>query len=153
MEIERKYVLDRLPEGRNLGTGLPIQQGYVSASEDVEVRLRRAGDACRLTVKRGSGLEREEWEVELENRQLERLWPATAGRRLEKTRYRLEIAGGVAELDCYHGELAGLVTVEVEFRSTRDAEAFKPPSWFGVEVTGDDRWANRNLAAAGRPNA
>lgn len=151
MEIERKFVLDSVSEDRDLGPGTTIDQGYLAVGETTEVRLRRKGEACLLTVKRGSGLARAEFEISLDRHQFEALWPATAGRRLEKTRHRVRVEGGTAEVDRYGGALAGLTTAEVEFASTEAAEAFEPPSWFGREVTGDERWLNKNLALHGRP--
>ena len=64
-EIERKFLLTAIPEGH--GPGTPISQGYLPlASEGTEVRVRRKGDDTVLTVKRGSGLDRGEDEVEIE---------------------------------------------------------------------------------------
>ena len=57
----------------------------------------------------------------------------------------------MAELDVYHGELTGLVTVEVEFSSLEEAESFSPPAWFGEDITEDKRYKNKNLARNGRP--
>ena len=80
------------------------------------------------------------------------------GRRLEKTRYRIDLAGAgldrradVAEVDIYHGSLAGLSVAEVEFASESSAAEFVPPHWFGRELTGDDRWSNAQLARHGLP--
>lgn len=81
------------------------------------------------------------------------LWPESEGRRIEKERQRMDLGGGLlAELDTYGGELAGVAVVEVEFPSTAGARAFRPPAWFGREVTGDRAWANQSLATAGLPD-
>jgi CYTH domain-containing protein len=151
MEIERKFVIETLPEGLPLGAGMTVRQGYAVVAEAAELRLRVKGGRHLLTVKKGSGLAREEYEIELSAEQFDAMWPATAGRRLEKTRLLLELGRHTAEIDVYEGALAGLITAEVEFESTEEAAAFEPPGWFGREVTGDDRWANRNLALGGRP--
>ncbi|MBN8867391.1 MAG: CHAD domain-containing protein [Solirubrobacterales bacterium] len=58
----------------------------------------------------------------------------------------------VAELDVFEGDLAGTSVVEVEFSSERAARRFRPPSWFGRELTGDRAWANQSLAVAGLPD-
>ena len=49
--------------------------------------------------------------------------------------------------------LAGLWTVEVEFDSAQAAQDFRPPAWFGAEVTDVDGWSNAALARHGRPDA
>ena len=64
---------------------------------------------------------------------------------------RVPVAGGVAEVDRYGGELDGLWTVEVEFDSEQAADAFTPPAWFGTELTGTPGWSNGDLARHGRP--
>jgi hypothetical protein len=48
---------------------------------------------------------------------------------------------------------AQLDIVSVEFASQADADAFMPPVWFGMEVTGDDSYTNRMIAVVGRPRA
>lgn len=130
-----------------------IEQGYLAIGEEVEVRLRRAGEKRLLTVKRGHGEVREEVEIEIGGEELERLWPLTAGRRLVKTRYRVPLNGRLeAEVDVFEGELAGLLMAEVEFGSERESRRFEPRPWLGVEVTGNDRYANQALAVDGLPD-
>ena len=52
VEIERKFLVDRLPDG--LGEGDRIEQGYLAIGDDgVEVRVRRRGDDMTLTIKSG----------------------------------------------------------------------------------------------------
>lgn len=149
IEVERKFLVDEMPADFALGRGVEISQGYLAVGDDAEVRLRRKGARHFLTVKAGSGLARSEYEVALDPEQFECLWPATVGRRLSKTRYEVPVGVLTAELDEYTGELAGLMTVEVEFSSVAEASAFNPPEWFGRELTDDPRFANRRLAVDG----
>lgn len=66
---------------------------------------------------------------------------------INKTRYEIELENDiVAELDIYHGDLDGLVTVEVEFKSEVQLSKFIVPEWFGKEITRDKRYKNKNLA-------
>jgi adenylate cyclase len=151
-EIERKFLVEELPARLEDHERVEIEQGYLAIAEDAEVRLRRAGSECTLTVKRGSGEDREEYEVPLEAAQLEPLWEACAGRLLRKRRHLVPLEGGLrAELDVYAGRLDGLRVVEVEFPSAARAGAFRPPDWFGRELTGDRRFANQALAVDGAP--
>jgi CYTH domain-containing protein len=146
-EIERKFLLSSLPGWLAERAGEPISQGYLSNGEGPEIRLRRAGERSLLTVKTGSGEVREELEVEVDPYLFRTLWPLTAGRRVSKTRLREPLGGGLeAEVDVYGEKLTGLVVAEVEFGSEEESAGFKPPSWLGREVTGDQRYANRQLA-------
>jgi CYTH domain-containing protein len=153
MEIERKFLVERLPEALEATDVRRIDQGYLALDEDsgAEVRLRRHGDALSLTVKGEGGLARVEVELELDGDQFESLWPLTEGRRVEKTRHVVPAGELRIEVDVYDGALAGLVTAEVEFPSEAGSAAFEPPDWFGAEVTEEPRYKNRALAVNGRP--
>ena len=149
-EIERKFLVEQLPQELEIDTEDEIEQGYLATGED-EVRLRRRGDRFLITAKRGHGLVRDEVEVPLGRESFEDLWAMTEGRRLEKTRLTTDIDGNMAEIDVYKGPLDGLMTAEVEFRDIDAADAFSPPAWFSRELTGDARYSNLRLAMAGLP--
>ena len=151
LEIERKFLIPEQPEWLGECASEPIEQGYVALEEEVEVRLRRRGEACTLTVKRGSGETREEREVGLEPEAFEELWPLTEGRRVRKRRYVREADEGAIEIDVYEDGLEGTVTAEIEFGDEAACRRFEPPPWLGRELTGDGRWANRSLAVDGAP--
>src|SRR5213080_1891364 len=146
-EIERKFLLKRLPEKLNRSRRYIIAQGYL-ATEPAgrHVRLRKKGKTSSLTFKVGRSAHREEREVKLSPKQFAALWPATAGRRLRKLRYEIPWRGLLIEIDIYRGKHSGLVVVEVEFPSLAMCRKFKPPSWFGREVTGEKRYSNVRLA-------
>jgi CYTH domain-containing protein len=149
-EIERKFrVTAELP---GLSDPEPIRQGYIAWTPDgTEVRVRRRGTRYYLTVKRGSGLERDETEVLLSEGQFDALWPVAAQAAIEKTRGCAEVDGRRVEVDVYGGALEGLVVAEVEFPSVEASTAFSPPHWMGEEVTDDARYKNRALAVDGLP--
>lgn len=116
------------------------------------MRVRRCAGAAELTVKSGGGLARVEETLPLEPDRFERLWPLTAGRRIEKRRHEIAGDGGVViELDVYLGDLAGLRVAEVEFASEADAGAWTAPAWLGPEITDDPRYKNQRLARDGAP--
>jgi adenylate cyclase len=152
-EIERKFVVPRAPDELDAYPSEVLEQGYLAVSPDgVEVRIRKQGDRTTLTVKSSGGLTRLEETIDIEERAFGALWPLTRGRRIHKTRYTLPTEGDhVIELDMYAGELEGLVTAEVEFSSEAESRTFKPPAWFGTEVTEDPRYRNRTLALEGKP--
>jgi adenylate cyclase len=154
VEIERKFVPVALPLDVKLGPAVEMRQGYLAEEGETTVRLRVADGMATLTIKAGRGLTRTEVEIPITTSQAEALWPATAGRRVEKVRHRVVLdSGHVAEIDLYAGDLAGLCTIEVEFASVDEAHEFDPPAWFGADVTGDRRWSNNALARTGRPES
>lgn len=156
-EIERKFIVHDLPPA-GLGSRIGIRQGYVAEEGETEVRVRITADASVITIKiggahatkRGRGT-RTEVEVAVGRDDAEELWAHTEGRRIVKTRSRVDVDGGVAEIDVYEGVLRGLIVVEVEFESEHASAAFAPPGWFGPEVTGRVEWSNASLARNGRP--
>ncbi|MEU9047985.1 MULTISPECIES: adenylate cyclase [unclassified Kitasatospora] len=151
LEIERKFLV----EGEHPAPGgepRSIAQGYLTAPTDgTEVRLRRIGGKHVLGLKRGSGLVRTELETEIGEENFAVLWPATEGARVVKDRYTLALGEHTAYLDLYTEALAGLRTVEVEFASEAQARDFRPPAWFGREVTDDKAFKNQSLAVHGLP--
>jgi adenylate cyclase len=146
MEIERKFLVSDLPdlEGRE---EVAMEQGYLTlADAGAEVRLRRSGEELLLTVKGGKGRERAEVELGLTEEQFGELWELTEGKRLVKTRLSAPLGTLEVEVDVFGGELDGLVIAEVEFPDESTADSFKPPDWFGREVTGEDAYLNESLA-------
>lgn len=150
MEVERKFLVREPPDLDGTESD-EIEQGYLAIGSEGEVRVRRKGDRLVLTAKRGSGLSRDEAEVELDRADFEKLWPLTEGRRLHKRRYVLPHGDLKIELDVYGGDLDGLRVAEIEFPSEEEAKAFEPPDWLGEDVTGDPRYLNETLARQGAP--
>ena len=150
-EIERKFLIPEQPDGLVIHSSAEIRQGYLMADVIREIRLRDKGKRYSLAVKEGTGLLRTEVEIELEERQFERLWPLTEGTRVEKARHLIDNGDVTIELDIFQGGLSGLCLAEVEFSTEEEARAFSPPGWFGVEGTDDERFKNKSLALHGRP--
>jgi CYTH domain-containing protein len=147
-EIERKFLVRKLPEDLAGFPSTEILQGYlVSTDEGLQVRLRKISDGYTLTYKRGLGNVREEREVTLTAEQFSTLWPATEGKRLIKTRYDIPYGDRIIEIDVYGGKHEGLVVAEVEFEDEASALNFAPPDWLGDDVTGDPRYSNQLLAS------
>src|SRR5437773_4718035 len=146
-EIERKFLLKQLPERLKQARRCVIAQGYLAAEPGGRhVRLRKKGKTASLTFKVGRGAHREEREVKLSPKQFAALWPGTAGRRLRKLRYEIPWRNLMIEIDVYRGKHSGLVVAEVEFPDLATCREFKPPRWFGREVTSQNRYSNVRLA-------
>lgn len=154
MEVERKFVLGQAPGEAEGCPSRALRQGYLAIDGEVEVRVRDDAGERELTIKSGHGGSRGEHTIALDRDRFEALWPLSEGRRIAKSRTKVPLEDGLtAEVDVYEDDLAGLVTVEVEFADEASAAAFTPPDWLGREVTGDSRYANQSLARAGEAPA
>ena len=146
-EIERKFLIKRLPVEILRSRHFRIAQGYLANEPGGRhVRLRKKRGTAFLTFKVGRAAAREEREIRLSPKQFATLWPATAGRRLRKTRYEIPWKNLKIEIDIYHGRNHGVMVAEVEFPSFVSCHQFKPPRWFGREITGEKRYSNVRLA-------
>lgn len=148
MEIEKKFLLGRMPEDLTQYQSKKIAQGYLCT--DPVVRVRRSDESYYMTYK-GSGLMvREEYNLPLTREAYEHLVSKIDGLLIEKTRYLIPLTDRLtAELDVFEGTLAPLTLVEVEFGSVEEASAFTAPDWFGEDVTESGRYHNSYLSRHG----
>lgn len=148
-EIERKYLLRRMPPLPEGAIRTDIAQGYLPGERlNERVRRVRRGGEVRYyrTIKTGSGLSRMELEEETTERIFRHLWRLTKGARIRKLRFRVAEGGLTWEIDRFRGRR--LVLAEVELTS-EDAAA-PIPEWLAPcverEVTGEKEYVNINLA-------
>jgi len=149
IEIERKYLLRRLPAEVKNAPVAEIDQGFIPGKKLVErLRRTRTGKAVKYmrTVKLGEGLVRTEVEEEAPLGLFKAMWPLTKGKRLRKRRYQLADAGHVWEIDEFVDRK--LVLAEIELSSARDEVVI--PEWLARcivrEVTGEPEYLNYTLA-------
>ena len=145
MEIERKYLVPKLPEHLEHYPCRIISQGYLNT--DPVVRIRQDDHKYELTYKSKGFLARQEYNLPLNREAYEHLLTKIDGRFIQKKRYMRPLPNGLtAELDVFEGDLAPLILVEVEFASEEDANSFTPPSWFGEDVTFSEKYHNSSLS-------
>ena len=150
MEIERKFLVEKLPE-LPAAEAIHIEQGYISTDPVIRIRSWNNGEEQRyiLTVKGGGMIVREEYELELTSRQFEGLKEKCSGRFIVKTRYVYPLENGLnAEVDVFGGTQQGLILAEVEFLSEDGMREFQKPEWFGEDVSQDPRYHNSNMTRA-----
>jgi len=150
-EIERKFFFSPNLWSAKALKSTVLEQGYLADTGAWEIRLRRAGSDCHFTVKKGVGLDREEWETRPSGPEFEALWGRTEGQRLVKVREKYGWKGLTVDVDRYGGKFEDLVVAEVEFPDLEQARRFVPPRAFGPELTYDPRYKNRALAGGRDP--
>ena len=141
-EIERKFLIeDKADIPTNIllfNSSKRYEQYYILS--DPEIRIRSIdNEEFKFTIKSDVFLTREEFEVDIPEEIFNILKGKYVGC-IKKTRYFIN----GFELDIYDDfEFA---TVEVEFESEEEANAFVPPEWFGKDITDNKHFKNKNLA-------
>jgi len=163
LEIERKYLLDRLPELPDHAVLLRIEQGYLEPRMETlpedglgaplsaggRVRRTKQPDGsviCHHTIKQGAGLVRQEWQLTISEDVFESAWNAPSIARLRKVRYQVRDGAVVWEIDDFHELDVVLAEVELPTAQTQ----VEPPQWLSRhiqrDVTGETAYYNFTLA-------
>ncbi len=159
MEIERKFLVEKLPSGLSSYESLMIEQAYLCT--DPVIRIRRENENYYMTYKSRGLMTREEYNLPLNAAAYEHLLDKADGNIISKKRYLIPIAKPVfassfalpaslpelkIELDVFEPPFAPLVIAEVEFPDEETANAFIPPAWLGEDVTNSPKYHNSYLS-------
>ena len=139
-EIERKFLVKELPSNLSDYPYHELEQGYLNT--DPVVRVRKEDDIFYLTYKGKGYIEKEEYNLSLNEDAYNHLVAKADGNIISKKRYLIPCDPYTIELDIFAAPFAPLVIAEVEFPTLEEAKAFTPPEWFGEDVTGDYHYSN-----------
>ena len=143
-EIERKFLVKEIPANLNEYPYHMLEQGYLNT--DPVVRVRKEDDTYYLTYKGRGYIEKEEYNLPLNEDAYRHLLAKADGNIISKKRHLIPCPPYTIELDVFEAPFAPLVIAEVEFPSLEEAKAFTPPEWFGEDVTGDYHYSNSYLS-------
>lgn len=144
LEIERKFLVSNNKYLSAHTKSIEIEQGYLNTDPARTVRVRIVGDKACITVKGlTTGATRHEWEYEIPLQDAREMMALCTGV-ISKIRYVVPYHGLTWEVDVFQGRHKGLVLAEIELPD-EDA-VFDMPPFVGVEVTGDEKYYNSNLA-------
>lgn len=159
MEIERKFIIKKIPDNIEEYPCFHIEQAYLNTNP--VVRVRKEKDEYYLTYKGKGMLTREEYNLTLNEESYYHLREKADGNIISKNRYRIPLNNPrfkegcpippegyslTIELDVFEAPYDSLVLAEVEFGSKEAAESFLPPDWFYKDVTYDASYHNSNLS-------
>lgn len=141
-EIERKFLVRNDTWRKHAAEGVFYRQGYLSSTPGCSMRVRSGGGKGYLNLKSATlGVTRKEYEYEVPEQDAnEMLDLFCEGPLIEKTRYNVEHAGHIWEVDVFAGDNDGLIVAEIELDDAD--EAFELPDWAGEEVSHDPRYYN-----------
>lgn len=146
MEIERKFLINKMPDRLDTYSFHTIEQGYICT--DPVVRIRRQDENYILTCKGRGMLAREECNLPMSKEAYDHLKTKVEGNFIAKRRYLIPLENNLTiELDIFDPPFSPLVLAEVEFPDKESASSFVPPTWFGKDVTYDKRYHNSYLSS------
>ncbi|MBS6454028.1 MAG: CYTH domain-containing protein [Butyrivibrio sp.] len=145
MEIERKFLIKKLPDNLTSYKARKIEQAYLCT--DPVVRVRRDNDDYYLTYKSKGMIVREEYNLPLTKEAYGHLLAKADGNIITKTRYEIPEKDNLTiELDVFERKFDGLLLAEVEFASEEEALGYIPPEWFGEDVSNSTKYHNSTLS-------
>lgn len=145
IEIERKFLVNSNQWQASVVGQSDVRQGYLATGEHSSIRVRIGVQSAELNIKSlTQGVRRQEYEYPIPLDDAEQILDRLCTKPLiEKTRYYVEYAGKLWEVDRFSGANEGLVVAEIELAC--EDEVFDKPDWVGEEVTEDLRYNNVSL--------
>lgn len=154
-ELERRFLVERLPDGIEQAKGWRITDHYII---NTHLRLRRmqpiaGGDAVFKLGQKEVPSPPDFSRMTITNMYLSPdehdVLATLPARELRKRRHGHEHDGKPYGFDVFESHLAGLILAEVGFETTRDMnEQWELPPWVLREVSQDVRFTGGELAAA-----
>lgn len=149
IEIEKRYLANYLPSDFDKTSSYYLEDVYLSFDTGAVLRLRRQDDHYMITkkvaVNPGDAASHHEYTIDLTVEEYENLSQAS-GRRVSKKRYLYNLDGVIYEIGVFDGDLTWLVTIEVEFASRQEFDAFVKPDFCGADVT-QELWVLGHMLA------
>ncbi len=155
LEIENKYLLSHKKAVNFIKTLTnynikDMEQIYFSYSPKAIKRVRKVNNKYILTIKKGDGKVRKEYEKEISKNRYKKFKKKRLGRIIKKRRYIFELDKYIFELDNFKDSLKGLTYLEIEFNSIEKMNNFTLPESLQKivkkDVSNDRRYTNAFLA-------
>lgn len=149
-EIEKKFLIKKLPNDINKYPKKEIIQWYFKDKNNKTVRIRKISMKGKTeyfqTIKKWHWLIKKEQEEKINKETFDKLWKKVSNQYLQKTRYYIPYQNKTIELDIFDWKLDWTILAEVEFSSYLQSKKFIVPDWFGPEISNNKKFSNANLA-------
>ena len=150
-EIERRWLTPFIPKEIGSISKLKftdIVQNYISKKPVIRLRSHDKKEfiLCIKTQGDKKSLARPEQETKISKKEYIELLKISRTEPIIKRRYFFKYKKHTVELDVFRGYLKGMIVIEIEFKSEKEAYSFLAPDWFGKEITGVKKYSNSSLA-------
>ena len=144
-EIERKFLIHKkLWDNLQKPAPVLIEQNYIFNAKPLTLRTRIKGNKGYITLKKGKGITRLEYEYEIPISDAKELMMIdSSSTPIEKKRYSIDYKGKTWEVDVFLGLNKGLIIAEIELND--ENEPFEIPIWIDKEVSSISKYLNSNL--------
>lgn len=149
MEIERKFLLSRIPHHLGNPKKAVLFQSYLVTQDNIEVRIRQrvylSNSNFKLCFKGSGDLCREEIELEISSEKYNELCRLVNGNPIHKDYYAFDLDGHILECSIVDSELdTTFIYAEIEFNSIEESEKFVMPDFCIKEITYDKEYKMKN---------
>jgi adenylate cyclase len=133
-EIERKFFMQEMPDISGIQP-VRYERYILEQGGGIEIRISKIDDTYTYEKKVAiSNLERMSESRKITKKEFDEL-KQNVSEVIIRDKYTVSENPKIA-VQIYHGKFEGLVRVEVEFTSRKEAIDFNPLSWMGKEITG-----------------
>ena len=148
MEIERKFLIDKFPEGLQLKEESTMYQGYISVMPTVRIRKKvsEKGTSYKMTIKSQGEMVRHEVEFDIPENKYNELQEVFCPSPIIKLKRNYILPDGKV-LECNlvdEGSETEFMYAEIEFSSVEEAESYSLPDFLNMEVTYDNSYKMNN---------
>ena len=148
MEIERKFLIDKFPEGLQLKEESTMYQGYISVMPTVRIRKKvsEKGTSYKMTIKSQGEMVRHEVEFDIPENKYNELQEVFCPNPIIKLKRNYILPDGKV-LECNlvdEGSETEFMYAEIEFSSVEEAESYSLPDFLNTEVTYDNSYKMNN---------
>lgn len=143
MEIERKWILQRVPTEFRLVKNTQMEQFYVSTSPEVRLRHNPASnEPFRITIKGEGTLSREEIETKISENFYNQVKEFVNKTPIKKDYYIFNCGGYPLEVSIVDD--GAFIYAEIEFETEEQARNYQLPIDDAVEVTDNPEYKMKN---------
>ncbi len=151
IELELTFLAKHLPPNLKASPSKEIIDRYIPKErEHSQLRIRKVGTLYQITKKEPvmgqDSSEQTEHTIRLKEDEYQALAKLPANI-THKIRYYYKKDGKTFEFDVFQGDKAGLVMIDVEFKTSEEKAAFQPPDFCGADVTQEAAFAGGVLCA------
>lgn len=155
MEIERKFLIKKIPFQLDFIEGYIVNQNYISINPEVRIRKKSNNkEEYFITTKSEGDLVREEKELPITEELYNILHTTALGEDIIKNTYVFTIDNN-KKIECSIVDFdrnTKFMYAEIEFDSVSEANSFELPSFLGKETTYDKKYKMKNYFCSTRLN-